>query len=101
VKPCEVSASGGNIRPPMKLKDVRPIYPQAAADAGVGGSVILDAGIGGDGRVNDVTIREGSNPDLASAAADAVRQWEFSPTLLNCTPIEVAMQVNVRFEPRN
>jgi hypothetical protein len=27
-------------------------------------------------------------------------QWVFTPTLLNCVPVEVAMAVNVRFEKR-
>jgi hypothetical protein len=31
------------------------------------------------------------------AALDAVRQWRFSPTLLNGAPIEVLMNVTVHF----
>jgi hypothetical protein len=38
-----------------------------------------------------------SHPDLVQAAIDAVRQWEFDSTLLNCVPVEVAMTVNVSF----
>jgi outer membrane biosynthesis protein TonB len=37
------------------------------------------------------------DPDLGNAAVEAVRQWQFSATLLNCTPIEVRMQVMVNF----
>ena len=38
-----------------------------------------------------------SRPVHASAAVDAVRQWEFSQTLLNCVAVEVAMRVIVNF----
>jgi outer membrane biosynthesis protein TonB len=37
------------------------------------------------------------HPDFAIAAVDAVRQWKFSPTLLNGRPIEVVMTVKVGF----
>ena len=89
---------GGNIRPPRKLEDVRPIYPQSMRDAGLEGIVPLGATIGADGRVTSVRVI-GSNPhpDFANAAVDAVRQWRFSPTLLNGDAVEVFMNVTVRF----
>jgi TonB family protein len=89
---------GGNIRPPRKLEDVRPIYPQSMRDAGLEGVVPLGATIGADGSVTSVRVI-GSNPhpDFANAAVDAVRQWRFSPTLLNGDAVEVFMNVTVRF----
>jgi len=41
------------------------------------------------------------HPDFAIAAADAVRQWKFTPTLLNGTPVEVVMTVKVQFSLEN
>jgi outer membrane biosynthesis protein TonB len=41
------------------------------------------------------------HPDFAIAAADAVRQWRFSPTLLNGAPVEVLMTVSVTFNLSN
>jgi outer membrane biosynthesis protein TonB len=32
------------------------------------------------------------HPDRDGAAVEAVRGWQFTPTLLNCTPIEVRMK---------
>lgn len=101
VEPCTVSESGGNLRPPLKISDVRPVYPQSARDNGLGGRVLLEARIDGDGLVNDVTVHEADDEAFADAAVDAVRQWQFTPTLLNCTPIDVAMKVNVTFAARN
>jgi TonB family protein len=82
---------GGNIRPPHKVRDVRPGYP------GVDGNVELAATIGTDGSVTDVQVVKSDRPELDSAAIDAVRQWEFDSTLLNCVPIEVQMNVSISF----
>ena len=64
---------------------------------GIGGVVTLDAQIGTDGSVRDLKVLTSSNAELESAAIDAVRRWEFTPTYLNCTPVEVRMQVTVNF----
>jgi beta-lactamase regulating signal transducer with metallopeptidase domain len=96
---CEASASGGNIRPPMKVRDVRPVYP-VSGDTAEEGNVLIDARIGTDGTVVSAVPREPVSSKLAEAAVDAVNQWRFTPTLLNCVPVEVAMTVNVKFEKR-
>jgi protein TonB len=41
-----------------------------------------------------------SIPLLDAAALDAVRQWEFTPTLLNGNPVPVVMTVTVNFTLR-
>ena len=90
---------GGNIRIPSKLKDVRPVYPDAMRAAGREGVVPIEAIIGVDGRVISVRVTTAQvHPDFAIAAADAVRQWLFSPTLLNGKPVEVVMTVTVDFK---
>lgn len=89
---------GGNIRVPKKVKDVKPIYPESMRAAGRDGLVSLDAIIGEDGTVRSVRVLSGDvHPDFAIAAVDAVRQWQFTPTLLNGRPIEVVMTVKVGF----
>jgi TonB family protein len=95
---ADTGSTGGNIRQPRKLKDVRPIYPEALSLAQTGGDVVLDAVIGVDGTIRDVRVAKSTNPGFEQAAIDAVRQWEFDTTLLNCQPIEVNMQVNVGFK---
>ena len=87
---------GGNIKQPTKTKDVRPVYPAIAQSARVQGVVIVEAVIGPDGRVTDAKILR-SIPLLDQAALDAVRQWEFTPTLLNGVPVPVIMTVTVNF----
>ncbi|MEO8075094.1 MAG: M56 family metallopeptidase [Acidobacteriota bacterium] len=94
-KPVRV---GGNIRVPRKLQDVRPVYPASMRDAGREGVVPLEAVIGRDGTVQSVRVLSANvHPDFATAAVDAVRQWVFSPTLLNGKPVDVVMTVTVAF----
>jgi periplasmic protein TonB len=87
---------GGAIRAPQKIRDVAPRYPAIAQASKVQGVVILEAVIGEDGTVRDVRVLRGQ-PLLDDAAADAVRQWRFTPTLLNGQPIPVVMTVTVSF----
>jgi TonB family protein len=89
---------GGNIKAPRKLKDARPVYPAAMREAGLEGVVPMEALIGPDGTVASVRVLSAEvHPAFARAAEDAVRQWVFSPTLLNGVPVEVEMTVSVQF----
>jgi TonB family protein len=87
---------GGEVKPPAKITDVRPIYPNEARAAGIQGVVILEVRIEADGRVGQARILR-SIPALDEAAIDAVRQWQFTPTLLNGTATPVVMTVTVQF----
>ena len=90
---------GGNIRPPTKTKDVKPVYPASMREAGREGSVPLEAIIGRDGTVLSVRVATAQvHPDFAQAAIDAVQQWQFTPTMLNGKPVEVVMTVTIEFE---
>ena len=87
---------GGQIKPPTKTKDVKPIYPAIARSAGVTGSVTIEATIGEDGKVSDAKVVR-SVALLDQAALDAVRQWEYMPTLLNGVPVPVLTTITVNF----
>ena len=87
---------GGTIKPPVKLKNVNPVYPPDALEAKVQGVVILEARIERDGTVSRARVLR-SIPMLDDAAVEAVRQWEFTPTLLNGAPVPIMMTVTVNF----
>ena len=97
--PPTVRRVGGDIRPPQKVTDVAPVYPPLARAARVEGIVILEAVIGEDGGVRDVRVLR-SVPLLDGAAMEAVRQWRFTPTLLNGEPVPVVMTITVAFKLR-
>jgi periplasmic protein TonB len=90
---------GGDIRPPAKTKDVPLKYPPIAQAAQVQGIVIIEATISPTGKVQNATVLR-SIPLLDAAALEAVRQWEYTPTLLNGVPVAVVMTVTVNFQLR-
>ncbi len=97
--PGPAGGIGGAIKAPRQLAKVNPRYPDHLVATGIAGVVELNATIGTDGDVRELTVERAPHPDLAAAAVDAVRQWQYSATLLNCQPIEVHMSVHVLFMP--
>jgi protein TonB len=89
--------SGGLIEPPRKIKNVSPVYPAIAQSSRVQGTVILEAVIGVDGRVEQVKVLKPVML-LTESAIEAVRQWAFTPTKLNGEPVQVIMTVTVDFK---
>lgn len=87
---------GGDIKEPKKLKNVPPVYPRIAQAAKVQGLVIIEAIISKEGDVKDAKVIR-SVPMLDSAALEAVRQWKYTPPLLNGVPVDVVMTVTVNF----
>ena len=90
---------GGGLVAPAKTRHVAPIYPPVALAARQEGLVILEAVIAENGSVSDVRVLR-SIPLLDQAAIDAVRQWRFTPTLLNGQPVPIVMNVTVNFQLR-
>jgi protein TonB len=87
---------GGQIKQPTQLKRVNPEYPAIAQSARVQGVVIIEAIIGPNGKVQEAKVLR-SIPLLDAAALDAVKQWEYTPTMLNNMPVPVIMTVTVNF----
>jgi periplasmic protein TonB len=88
---------GGAIETPAKTKHVEPVYPAIALSARVQGIVMLEATIDPTGKVMDVKPLGTPPPLLVQAAIDAVKQWEYAPTLLNGVPVSVIMTVTTSF----
>jgi TonB family protein len=87
---------GRGVQPPVKIKDVTPVYPAIAKNAQVGGTVTIEATIDTDGKVSDARVVK-SVPLLDAAALDAVRQWEYKPSMVGGKPVPVVVTVNVNF----
>lgn len=87
---------GGEVSQPALLKRVDPVYPEMAVAAQVEGVVILEAVVDREGRVEDVQVLR-SLPLLDNAAKEAVRQWRYSPLLLNGKAERFILTVTVSF----
>ena len=71
-----------------------PVYPPAAKEAKIQGTVVLSVIIGEDGNVKNIQVVSGPN-ELQQSSIDAVRQWTYKPYLLNGDPVEVKTTVNI------
>jgi TonB family protein len=89
---------GGNVKAANLISQVRPVYPQNVRDAGIEGTVHLQGIIGLEGNFIVLRVVSSNNSDLSKAALEAVRQWRYSPTLLNGEPIEVQTDVDIDFK---
>jgi periplasmic protein TonB len=65
-------------------------------EARIQGVVVMEIRIDEHGSVDRAAVVR-SVPALDAAAIEAVRQWEFEPTLLNGVPTPVIMTVTVQF----
>ena len=91
-------ANGRNcLSAPVKLLNVPPVYPPEALERGAQGVVILETAIGTSGAVTDARVLRAIDPALNAAAMEAVKQWEFSPAMLDDMPTAIIMSVTVSF----
>jgi len=87
---------GSKLQERKLLQHSEPVYPPLALQARISGVVHLNAIIGKDGTVENLTVASG-HPLLVPAALEAVKQWLYQPTLLNGQPVEVVTQIEVNF----
>jgi TonB family protein len=81
----------------LLIKQVQPIYPPNALRMRIEGTVQLMATLSKNGDIAEVKIQSG-DPQLAQAAASAVKQWKYKPYLLNGEPVEIQTQITVNFK---
>lgn len=89
----------GEVQAAKTLKKVAPQYPDVARSEHLEGVVRLHAIIEKDGSVQQVRVVRGYC-SLAEAALPAVKQWRYTPTLLNGDPVEVDTTIDVIFALR-
>lgn len=81
------------------VHQVPPVYPPGALARRIEGAVNLEVSIAEDGSIASVKVLRGQ-PLLAEAAVTAVRQWRYTPPLLNGKPIAVQKEITVDFKLR-
>jgi TonB family protein len=79
-----------------RIQKVDPNYPPLALQTRIQGEVILNVFIDTNGDISDVKLISG-HPTLSPAAIEAVRQWRYTPYLLNGSPVNVQTMVRLKF----
>jgi protein TonB len=99
-KKREAVRVGGNVQESKLIKKILPEYPKMAKLAKIHGDVILSVDVDEEGNISDCKYVSGP-PMLKDAAINAVKQWKYSPTLLNGEPVPVIATVTVSFKLAN
>ena len=87
---------GGQLTAPALVHRVNPVYPDVAVHAKVTGMVILEATVDTEGKVEAVRVVR-SISLLNNAAIEAVKQWRYSPLVLNGIPTPFVLTVTLTF----
>jgi protein TonB len=87
------------IRSPHKTRHVDPVYPEGARQERIEGVVLVEMLVNEGGTVEDARVMR-SIALLDAAALEAVRQWRFTPSLLDDRPVKVILTASVRFDIR-
>lgn len=95
--PCDSSPAGGCVTPPLKLVDVKPVYPSVLAAKKATADVVIKATLQKDGLLGDFRPEAGPDPAFVEAVLEAIRQWKFTPARLNGVPQECQVTVTVKF----
>jgi len=96
--PTEAVRVGGNVKAPLVVRKVDPIYPEEARLARVSGIVIVETVIDKTGHVTDAVVLKSLPYGLSDAAVDAVKQWVFEPATQNGSPVNVIFNLTVNFK---
>ena len=94
VKDRRINVSSG-VAVGQLLKKVPPIYPQDAREKHISGVVVLEATIGVDGRVHELSAVSGPSPSLVAAAMGAVARWEYEPFVFQGELTEMHTNIDV------
>ncbi len=90
-------AGMGGASKPVKTVHIQPEYPAIAKRAKFEGTVFLDLLVDDKGNVVEHKVIRGAPMGLTESAVEAVRQWKYSPAMMNGQPISVWLNVSVRF----
>jgi protein TonB len=89
---------GGDVLPPVKTREVIPVYPDVARKARIQGQVIMEAIIDREGNVTAVRVLRGLPMGLTEAATDALQRTKFRPATTNGRPVAVYYVLTVTFK---
>jgi protein TonB len=90
--------TGGHIETPALIQRVEPEYPAFAVSAHIEGLVILEAVVDQEGRVAEVRVLRSAGGILDKAAMTALKQWRYSPLLLNGMKERFVLTVTLSFQ---
>jgi periplasmic protein TonB len=92
---------GGNVKAPIRITDITPIYTEAARRARIQGFVVIEAVVDRNGNVTEARVLKPLPLGLDQAALEAVKRLRFKPATLNGQPVPVYYNLTVNFQLNN
>ncbi|EMC0408027.1 energy transducer TonB [Vibrio fluvialis] len=99
-----VSSQGANAapilidRPSFVSRPIRPNYPRLAQKRGIEGVATYEVWLDAQGRqIKQILISSSGTEMLDQSALDAIKQWKFSPHIINGEALAHRVQIPVRF----
>lgn len=89
---------GGDVKPPVVIERVTPVYPEEYRKARVSGLVILEAAIDASGAVENLAVLKSVGADMDLAAKRAVSRWKFQPATRGGVPVPVLFNLTINFQ---
>jgi protein TonB len=98
VAPPKIYTVSGDVKAPVVLRRVTPLYPEVARRMRLNGFVVLECIIDQTGHIRDAHVVRSSFAAFEQPALDAVYQWQFAPGTLGGRPVDVQFDLKVTFQ---
>lgn len=90
----------GEVKAPVIIQRVEPVYPAALQRARMNGKVAIHCVIDKNGRVRDAQVVFASNVAFAEAVQRALQQWRYQPASLRGEAVDCYLDLTVDFGVR-
>jgi TonB family protein len=99
--PVVYQISEQGVTPPAVLQERKPDYPEAAKQAKIQGTILMQCVVQTNGVCDDVRVTQSLDPTwLDQEAIEAIRDWRFRPGMLMGRPVPVRVNVEFSFTLR-
>jgi len=96
--PPNVYTVGNGVSAPVPIYKPEPPYTPEAKAAKIQGSVAVQALIGADGNVTNVTVINHFDKGLTQNAVDTIKTWKFKPAVKDGKPVACKVRIEVSFK---
>ena len=87
----------GDVKAPIVVRRVQPIYPRVALMGRMNGTVVVQCIIDRNGQVRDTRVVRSTFAPFEQPAVDAVRQWVFTAGSLHGHAVDTIFELTVSF----
>jgi protein TonB len=87
----------GDVKAPVVIRRVAPLYPKLAINARMNGTVVVECIIDKNGRVREAHVLRSTSTMFDQSALDAVQQWQFAPGSLHGNAVDTIFDLTVTF----